>query len=219
MAKLVIFGTGTAAELAYTYFTRDSEHEVVGFTIDDTYRDRDHLSSLPVCSFEEVEQRFPPEDHAFFVAVGYTRMNEIRAERCRDAKAKGYRLESYISSRSHYLSDAPPGENCFVFEGTIVQPYATIGRNVTMWSGSCVCHHSTVEDNVFIAPNATIAGFCRIGHNAFLGANSVVRDSVAVAPYSLVGAGALIKHDTVERGVYRPEATHALDKRSDEIEI
>jgi acyl-[acyl carrier protein]--UDP-N-acetylglucosamine O-acyltransferase len=34
MARLVIFGAGDIARLAHAYFTRDSEHEVVAFTVD-----------------------------------------------------------------------------------------------------------------------------------------------------------------------------------------
>ena len=34
MARLVIFGTGDIARLAHVYFSRDSDHEVAGFTVD-----------------------------------------------------------------------------------------------------------------------------------------------------------------------------------------
>ena len=34
MAKIVIFGAGDIARLAHFYFTTDTNHEVVGFTVD-----------------------------------------------------------------------------------------------------------------------------------------------------------------------------------------
>ena len=37
MARLVIFGTGDIARLAHFYFSRDSEHEVAAFAVDDEH--------------------------------------------------------------------------------------------------------------------------------------------------------------------------------------
>ena len=44
MARLVIFGAGDIARLAHFYFTRDSPHEVVAFTVDPRVPDGRHAS-------------------------------------------------------------------------------------------------------------------------------------------------------------------------------
>src|SRR5438132_828561 len=113
MAKLVLFGTGDIARLAHYYFTRDSEHEVVAFTVDRSYRDNDVFLDLPVVNFEEVRASFPPETHKMFVALSYARMNKVRAEKYHQAKSVGYELVSYVSSRCSFLTDSPVGDNCF----------------------------------------------------------------------------------------------------------
>ena len=41
MARVVIFGAGDIARLAHYYFTHDSDHEVVAFTVDEEYRTGD----------------------------------------------------------------------------------------------------------------------------------------------------------------------------------
>jgi hypothetical protein len=51
MAKLVIFGTGDIARLAHYYFTRDSRHPVVAFTVDAPYRSADEFLGLPLVDF------------------------------------------------------------------------------------------------------------------------------------------------------------------------
>jgi hypothetical protein len=46
MGKLVIFGTGDIARLAHHYFTRDTDHEVVAFTVDRQYRRENRFLDL-----------------------------------------------------------------------------------------------------------------------------------------------------------------------------
>ena len=59
MKSLIIFGTAEIAELAYFYFTNDSDYEVVAFTVDDEFVDNDMLLGLPVISFSEISYKFP----------------------------------------------------------------------------------------------------------------------------------------------------------------
>src|SRR5262249_27638972 len=54
MAQLVIFGPGDIARLAHRYFTRDSGHEVVAFTVDAAYRAGDEFLGLPLVDFDQV---------------------------------------------------------------------------------------------------------------------------------------------------------------------
>ena len=53
MTKLVLFGAGDIARLAHVYFTRDSEHEVVGFAVDAAFRDCDTFCGLPLIDYED----------------------------------------------------------------------------------------------------------------------------------------------------------------------
>ena len=86
MAKLVIFGSGDIARLAHRYFTRDSHHEVVAFTVDAAYRQEPSLQGLPLVDFERVAERFPPGPFKMFIAVAYGHPNETRARNFLRAK-------------------------------------------------------------------------------------------------------------------------------------
>lgn len=46
--KIIIFGTGEIAELAYYYFTNDSQYEVVAFVADDEYVNNSTFQNLPL---------------------------------------------------------------------------------------------------------------------------------------------------------------------------
>ena len=132
MADLVVFGLGDIARLAHFYFSTDSPHRVVAFTVDAAYKTADSFQGLPVVAFDEVTTHFPPASHQMFVALSYAQMNAVRAAKYDEAKAKGYTLATYVSSRCSYISQHPPGDNCFILEDNTVQPFVTIGSNVTL---------------------------------------------------------------------------------------
>ncbi|PYT05759.1 MAG: sugar O-acyltransferase [Acidobacteria bacterium] len=219
MAKLVIFGAGDIARLAHYYFTRDSEHEVVAFTVDAQYRDKNSFLDLPLVDFEEATGRYPADSHEMFIALSYARMNKIRAAKYYAAKQLGYRMVSYVSSRCSFLTDSPVGENCFILEDNTVQPFVRIGNNVTLWSGNHIGHDSVIEDHCFLASHIVVSGYVRIREYCFIGVNATLRNSITIAPETLIGAGAIIMKDTEEKGVYLPLRAELFSKKSDEIEL
>jgi sugar O-acyltransferase (sialic acid O-acetyltransferase NeuD family) len=219
MSKLIIFGAGDIARLAHYYFTRDSEHEVVAFTVDENYCQSDTFLDLPLVSFETVSSVYPAHHHKMFVALSYARMNKLREEKYRQAKENGYELESYVSSRCSFLTDNPVGDNCFILEDNTIQPFVTIGNNVTLWSGNHIGHDATIEDHCFLASHIVVSGYVRIRNNCFIGVNATLRNSITIAPETLIGAGAVIMKDTVEKGVYLPQRAELFKKPSDEIEL
>lgn len=219
MAALVIFGTGDIARLAHYYFTHDSEHEVVAFTVDKEYRKSDTFLDLPVIDFEEVVNHYHPESFRMFIALSYSKMNKIRAEKYFKAKELGYDLVSYISSKCSFLTANPIGENCFILEDNTIQPFVKIGNNVTLWSGNHIGHDSVIENHCFIASHVVVSGHCHIHQYCFIGVNATLRNSLIIAPETLIGAGATVMKNTIEKGVYIPERAKLFDKKSDEIEL
>jgi sugar O-acyltransferase (sialic acid O-acetyltransferase NeuD family) len=207
MKPLVIFGIGDAAQMAYYYFTTDSDYQVVAFTVDAAYVKQNELFDLPVIPFEDIYSRCQPETHDFFVAMGYSKLNELRKAKYLAAKAIGYRLASYVSSRASILNHGMIGDNCFVLEDNTIQPFALIGNNVTLWSGNHIGHHSTICDHCFIASHVVVSGGVEIGESCFIGVNATLRDHIKVGDKCVIGAGALLLADAEQGGVYIGQAT------------
>lgn len=205
--QLVIFGSGDIAQLAHFYFTTDSQYEVAAFTVDADYIEENHFCGLPVLPFEEVKKHFSPETCDFFVALSYSKLNAVRKEKYLEAKALGFRMASFISSRATVLNDGQIGENCFIFEDNTIQPFVTIGNNVTLWSGNHIGHHSVIKDHTFIASHAVVSGGVEIGEQCFIGVNATLRDHIKVGDKCVIGAGALLLTDTEPEGVYIGRAT------------
>lgn len=205
--QLVIFGAGDIAQLAHFYFTTDSEYEVVAFTVDASYIKEPQFCSLPVVAFDEVVANYPPKNYEFFVALSYSKLNAVRKEKFLSAKALGYKLASYISSRATVLNDGLIGENCFIFEDNTIQPFVSIGNNVTLWSGNHIGHHSVIKDHSFIASHAVVSGHVEIGEQCFIGVNATLRDHINIGDRCVIGAGALLLADAEPEGVYICAAT------------
>jgi sugar O-acyltransferase (sialic acid O-acetyltransferase NeuD family) len=206
-APLVIFGTGDIAQLAHYYFSTDSNYEIVAFTVDAAYLTATEFCGLPVVAFDDIANRYPPDTHEIFVALSYSRLNQIRKDKYLAAKALGYRLASYVSSYATILNNGRIGDNCFILEDNTVQPFVSIGDNVTLWSGNHIGHHSTIHDHCFVASHAVISGGVSIGESCFIGVNATLRDHIKVGGKCVVGAGALLLTDAEPEGVYVGQAT------------
>jgi sugar O-acyltransferase (sialic acid O-acetyltransferase NeuD family) len=205
--RIVIFGSGQIAELADFYFTNDSSYEVVAFTVDQAFLSQHEFRGRPVVPFERVAEEFPPQDFDFFVAIGYTKLNLLRPEKVAAARAKGYRLVSYLSSRATVFTGFELQENCFILEDNTIQPFARVGSNVTLWSGNHIGHHSTVEDDVFISSHVVVSGGVRIGQGSFVGVNATFRDHVSIGKNCVIGVGALVLEDQPDYAVVAPRGT------------
>lgn len=213
--KLIIVGDSAFAQIAYEYFTYDSQYEVVAFSVEKAFLKRKELFGLKVVPFEDLEKLYDVSVHRIFVAVTYIEMNAVRTRLLKRAKEKGFIPATYVSSRAFVWRNVEIGENCFIFENNVIQPFVKLGNNVVIWSGNHIGHHSVIGDNCFISSHVVVSGFVHIGKNCFLGVNSTISNNVNIAGNCLIGAGALIVKDTVENAVYvGPRARRSETKSS-----
>jgi sugar O-acyltransferase (sialic acid O-acetyltransferase NeuD family) len=212
---VILFGTGDLARLAAAHLADDSRHEVVAFTADAAPEiGTDTFQGLPFVAFERLAETFPPHGVEVFVAVGYRRVNRARAEVYRRVKEAGYRLLTYVSPHAIVAPGVDLGDNCFVFEGAILQAAVRIGSDTIVRAGAVIGHDTSIGEHCFIAPRASISGSTVIGDYTFVGNNATVRDRITVAPHTVIGAGALIAGDTRPGEIYVPERTRAAAGRT-----
>lgn len=205
--KLVIVGDSAFAEIAFEYFSQDSDYEVVGFSVESSHIKTESLFGRPVVPFEEVQNFFPPESHDIFVAIVYTQLNRLRARLVEAAESKGYLLASYISSKAYVWPNARIGKHCFIFEGNTLQPFVEIGSNVILWSGNHIGHHSFIDDHCFISSQVVISGYCHVGKHCFLGVNSTIANNITLGDDNWVGPSVTIMKDTENGELFQVEPT------------
>jgi len=206
MNSVIVFGAGDIAELAGFYLENDSDYTVAAYTVDREFMKGDYFCGKPLMAFEDLELNYSPNEHALFVALSYANVNRLRAEKCAEAKRKGYRLATYLSSKATVWRGFSPGENCFILEDNTIQPFVRIGNNVTLWSGNHIGHHTQIGDNCFISSHVVISGGVKVGGNSFIGVNSTIRDHVTIGAGCVIGAGSLIVKDTADDSVYSAPA-------------
>lgn len=214
MAKVVIFGILDTAELAHFYLTHDSEHDVAAFTVNREYLNEvTSFKGLPLVAFEDVETLFPPQEYKFFAPMTARNMNRNREKVYLEAKAKGYELISYVSSKVTMFGNEI-GDNCFILEDNTIQPFTTIGNNVVLWSGNHIGHHGQIKDHVFFTSQVVLSGHCIVDSYSFFGVNSTIRDYTHIAQGTLVGMASAIYKNTDEWGVYIGNPAKKLPKPS-----
>ena len=206
MKKTIIFGTGQFAEVAFFYLNKYSEDIIEAFTVNKEYFDNNTFCGRDVIPFEEIENKFPPEKYKLFVPFNYTKMNKIRENIYKAGKKMGYEFSSYIDPNCR-CNASYIGENCFILENNVIQPYTRIENNVILWSGNHIGHHSVIKENCFIASHAVISGSVLIGENSFLGVNCTIRDNIKIGKENVIGAGSLITVDTEDYAVYPSKGT------------
>ena len=193
--KLIIIGDSVFPQIAYEYFTHDSQYEVAAFSVEREYLKRETMFDLTVVAFESVTEIYPPEEYDFFAALVFREQNGLRARLVRQAREKGYKAASYISSQAFVSPSAKIGEHCFICEATVIQQFAEIGDNVVLWSGNQIGQHARVKSNCFTLPNTVISNRAEVGANCIINANVSVLDGVKIADNKTIEIGVLISED------------------------
>jgi sugar O-acyltransferase (sialic acid O-acetyltransferase NeuD family) len=214
MSKVVLFGTGRGADVAYRFLNRDSEHEISGFAVDRQYLDRERFHELPVVAFEDVERHFPPDEFKMFILLGYQRMNAFRAGKYREAKQKGYSFISYANSNFYRAEELSIGENCCILDNQSISLDVKIGNNVVLWSSNHVGDLTVIEDHVWLASHVTIAAEVVVRPYCFLGIGATIGNKVTLAEGTFVGANALVVADTPKNAVCVTGESNRVDADS-----
>jgi sugar O-acyltransferase (sialic acid O-acetyltransferase NeuD family) len=202
---LVIFGTGQLAEVAAWYFQHDLGRTIACHAVDAEHISDSTFGDVPVVPFAEISDHFPPSTHDVFVAVGYRKVNGLRQQKCEAARALGYCLPSYVSTRATVLGSPSIGWNAFILENNVIQPFVTIGNGVTMWSGNHIGHHVSIGDFCFISSHVVISGGVKVGARSFIGVNSTLNDHISIGERCVVGSGALVAGDLATESVVTTE--------------
>lgn len=214
MKPVVIFGIGAFADQTMFYFQHDSAFRVAAFSVDQAYIKEPTFHGKPVVPFETLEEEFPPTDFDVFVAMGYSNLNQHRAERIGLVRAKGYKMVSYLHSSVTVAPDLVHGENCFVSERIALQPFCRLGHGVVILTATATGHDVKFQDYCYVAGGCIIGANTTIGPYSFLSLNVTVRPNVTIGKSVILGTGALLLEDAPDGSVYIPKGTPRAPRSS-----
>lgn len=191
------------ADLATFYFNNDSHFEVVAYSCDDHLVTGVSHKDRPLVSLSELTSKYPPSQFDVFVAIGYSQLNDLRKEKFTNLRSKGYKLASYISSKtSSWKNSFEIGENVFIMEHNAIQPFCKIGDNVLIWLSNMISHHSVIEAHTTITSHVVMGGGVTIGESCFVGSNATLRDGISIASRTIIGSAANVIASIDKPGLY-----------------
>jgi sugar O-acyltransferase (sialic acid O-acetyltransferase NeuD family) len=200
--KTVIFGLNDYAQLAHYYLTHDSVYQPIAFCVDVEYKNKDEFLGLPVIDVEDFFRLGYVIKTNLFLPMSAKIMNNQRKYSYEYFKKNGVTFINYISSMATVLTE-DIGENNFILENNVIQPFVKIGNNNVFWSGNHIGHHSVIGDHNTFTSHVVLSGHCNVGNNCFFGVNATIRDGLSIDDYSLISQGAnLLKSAVPENGVY-----------------
>jgi sugar O-acyltransferase (sialic acid O-acetyltransferase NeuD family) len=187
--ELVVFGAGKIAEAVSYFFDRDSEYQIIAYTVDDEYVISDSFLGKPLVKLSEITTKYNPEKYSIFIATGYQGMNQLRAFKYESFKNWGYSFAKYVSPS--VKGNFTVGDNTIIMDGAIIQPCVTLGNNVFVWGGAMLGHHAIVEDHCWLTGGCLVGGVTRLGRNSFVGLGAMVGHEVQVGEKCMLGAATL----------------------------
>lgn len=217
MGRVILFGLTEMSEMMHFYLTHDSDHEVAAFTVDEEYLNHESFCGLPVLPFKTIESAYPPDEFEMGVMLGFKDVNRLRATKYAEAKAKGYKMLTYVSSKAIIWPGASIGENSYIFEQSVIMPFSRIGNNVVVSINSLVGHHSIISDHTFLSAHSVVLGCVTVGAYCILGANSTIKDFITVGESCVIGVGTVITKNTKDGQVYVSDSPKLLKWSSDEL--
>ena len=216
---LIIVGTGLFPEVAKSYFNELSDHNVIGFACHQEYKSSEEIFGLPLYAIEKLKNLFKPSEIDIFVAMGYKNMNKVRQRVFEEIYNLGFSCTNFIHPDIKIWNSTKLGNNVFIFENNVIQPFTSIGSNTILWSGNHIGHHSTIGENCFISSHVVISGSCKIGNNVFIGVNATLHDSLIIGDECLIGAGSVITKNTEAKQSFFPASTKPFIKNSDQLKF
>lgn len=215
MKKIVIFGTGEISELATYYMKNDSDYEIVAYTADTDFIKSESFLGKPLVPFENITKIYPPEEYGMHVALSYNKLNQIRKTKYIEAKEKGYKLVSYVCSKSVFWKDISVGENCLILENQTIQPTVKIHDNVMIWSGNHLGHGCEIKSHSYLSSHICISGHTIIGEQCFIGVNSSFKDFITIGNRVFITMGVSVTSNIPDDSVVLGPQSKILDSENE----
>jgi len=191
--KLLIFGNGEIADMAFYYFKNENKYKITAFCADKEFIKETKFNNLPIIPFNEIEKKYPPENYYFHLALSYQKLNIIREKKFNEIQSKKYNFASYISKKSYISKNVNKfGKNLFILENQTIQNNVEIHDNVMLWSSNHIGHSSIINPHTYISSHVVISGHCSIGKRCFLGVNATIGDFCKIGDDCFIGMGSNI---------------------------
>lgn len=215
MKNLIIIGLSSTAKTIYAFVSKYKLFNVIGFAVNEAYKNIDAFCDKPVYSIESLASVIDKKNDLLFVAIQWNNLNADRKSVYLQLKTEGYKFANLISPNA-IINGTIKGENCWIADGAIVDFYTTVGNGVFIKMGAIIGPNCIVDDFCFIGANTTIGGGSIIGEQSFVGLGCVIFDEVKVGEKCIVGAATVLKRNLNDYSLYKTSLDNCFVKEYDE---
>lgn len=214
--KVIIYGSETLSKMLFYDAIGNNNFIIAAFTVDNDYLQGHELLGLPLVSFQEIHDLFPPDEYDMLALFnGYSRMRD-REKMYLKAKSTGYKLRNYISVRADIAPEIIMGDNNVIMGTTHIGFGGTMGNNNLIRQNVYLGHEFKLGNNNIITAGCNIGGHSEIENNCYIGLGVTVINHIKIEDESLIGAGSVVIRDTEPYSKNVGNPSHIIGYHQDE---
>ena len=219
MKKLIIVGLSTTSRLAYSFVQSHNLFDVVGFAVNEHYKDTDSFCGLPVYNLEKLDRDVKCDEFEVFVALLWNHLNADRKKVYEYCKSKNYRMANLISPLAVVRSEIT-GDNIWIHDHVVIQNDTKMGNNIAIMQGALIGADSVIASHCFFGAHSLFAGGCTIGEQSFVGLHATVFDDTHIGEKCIIGACTAVKRNMPNYSKYTTPSDNIVIKQytAEEIE-
>ncbi len=217
MDNLIIIGISTTARHVYSFVTYHKLFNVIGFAVNEEYKDTDTFEGLPVYGLENLKN-INLGEYSVFIAMLWNRLNGDRQRLYDYCKEQGFRMANLISPLA-VLRSSINGDNCWIHDFVVIQNDSVIESDVAIMGGSLIGANTHVGAHCFFGAQTVFGGGSSIGDRSFVGIKATVFDGTIIGKKCIIGACSAVKRNLPDFSKWATPSDNFVIKQYSESEV
>ena len=169
---------------------------------------------------KKIEEFIPIDKNEvkLFVAMLWNRLNADRRSVYEKLKGEGYKFVNIISPLA-VVRGKLLGDNCWIHDYVVVQPYSEIAENCMVMAFSLIGASAKIGAHCFTGAKSVVAGGCTIGEQTFVGINCTVFDDTKIGKKCILGACSVVKRNVEDYSVVKTDVNNMIVRQVGEENI
>lgn len=218
MDSLIIIGLGTTARHVYDFVKMYNLYDILGFAVNEEYKDEKEFCGLPVFSLESLEKEIGHNKFTVFVAVLWNHLNKDRKDIYNYCKQRHFILANLISPHAIVRGNIE-GDNCWIHDYVIIQNNAHLESDILIMAYSLIGADTKVGAHCFFGARSLLGGGCSIGEQSFVGLNSTIFDDTKIGKKCIIGACTAVKRNMPDYSKYSTSSDNIIIKQYQESQV
>lgn len=214
MDNIIIIGLSRTALHVYEFVKMYKLYNVLGFAVNEQFKDKDTFCGLPVYSLENLKEECLQKDFCVFVALLWNHLNRDRKELYLYCKSQGYKLANIVSPTA-IIRGRLNGDNCWIHDYVVIQNGAELDSDIAIMAYTLIGAGTRVGAHCFFGARSILGGGSSIGEQSFVGLNATIFDDTKIGLKCIIGACTAVKRNMPDNSKYVTSSDNIIFKQYD----